>query len=421
MYIPAIVEYVPPQVVRCLASFLDFCYLVRRSEIGEDTLAQIHATLKQFHVAREVFRDAGVRPTGFSLPRQHALTHYPRLIQEFGAPNGLCSSITESRHITAVTRPWRQSNRYEALGQMLLINQRLDKLAAARAEYISRGMLPPDPKTCTTSTPLLDVENENIDAEAIDDTIEGRVVMARHQRKYLSIFLPAGSNLTTTHAHDLTEPRYPRHIKQLADYIAAPQLLALTEQFLQHQLSTPLQVDSSLDDVSRIIGPVSVFHSASANFFAPSDQSGIRGMRREIIRSTPKWRQKYERRDCVLIVEDHERRGMRGMIVGQVKLLFSFTYDGVTYPCALINRFTRVGRAPDSVTGMWKVRPELDRYGNRVQSVEHLDVIFRSAHLIPVFGDGPLPTEFHYRDSLEAFTTYYINKYADHHMFEVVV
>ena len=56
-----------------------------------------------------------------------------------------------------------------------------------------------------------------------------------------------------------------------------------------------------------------------------------------------------------------------------------------------------------------------------VQSVEHLDIIFRSAHLIPVFGDGPLPTEFHYRDSLEAFTTYYVNKYADHHMFEVVV
>ena len=89
-------------------------------------------------------------------------------------------------------------------------------------------------------------------------------------------------------------------------------------------------------------------------------------MQHEIIRSTPKWWQKYERRDCVLIVEDHERHGMRGMIVGQVKLLFSFTYDGVTYPCALINRFTRVGRAPDSVTGMWKVQPELDHYGNYV-------------------------------------------------------
>ena len=339
---------------------------MRRSEIDEDTLAQIHATLKKFHIAREVFRDVGVQPNGFSLPRQHALTHYPRLIQEFGAPNGLCSSITESCHITAVKRPWRRSNRYEALGQMLLINQRLDKLAAARAEYISRGILPPDPKTCMVpSVPLPDVENENLDAEAIDSAVEGRVVMARHQRKYLLIFLPGSNVATNTCTHHLTEPCYPRQIKQLADYVGAPQLLALTEQFLQHQLSMSLQVDS-LDDVSRIIGPISVFHSASANFFAPSDQSGIRDMRREIIRSTPRWRQKHERRDCVLIVEDHGRRGMRGMIVGQVKLLFSFTYDGVTYPCALIDRFTRVDRAPDPVTGMWKVRPELDRHGNRV-------------------------------------------------------
>ena len=200
----------PPQVVRCLASFLDFCYLVWRSEIDEDTLAQIHATLKKFHIAREVFHDVGVRPNGFSLPRQHALTHYPRLIQEFGAPNGLCSSITESHHITAVKRPWRRSNRYEALSQMLLINQRLDKLAAARAEYISRGILPPDPKTCMVpSIPLPDIENENLDAEAIDDTVEGWVVMARHQRKYLLIFLPGSNVAANTCIHHLNRATLP--------------------------------------------------------------------------------------------------------------------------------------------------------------------------------------------------------------------
>ncbi|KAF8953940.1 hypothetical protein BDZ97DRAFT_1678489, partial [Flammula alnicola] len=44
-------------------------------------------------------------------------------VQEFGAPGGLCSSITESRHITAVKKPWRRSSRFEALGQMLITNQ----------------------------------------------------------------------------------------------------------------------------------------------------------------------------------------------------------------------------------------------------------------------------------------------------------
>jgi len=69
------------------------------------------------------------------------MTHYFPLIRLFGAPNGLCSSITESKHIKAVKEPWRRSNKYNALGQMLLTNQRLDKLAAARVEFTKRGML----------------------------------------------------------------------------------------------------------------------------------------------------------------------------------------------------------------------------------------------------------------------------------------
>ena len=62
-------------------------------------------------------------------------------IWEFAAPNALCSSITESKHIKAVKEPWRRSNRYEALEQMLLTNQRLDKVAAARVDFTERGML----------------------------------------------------------------------------------------------------------------------------------------------------------------------------------------------------------------------------------------------------------------------------------------
>ncbi|KAH7904448.1 hypothetical protein BJ138DRAFT_1019144, partial [Hygrophoropsis aurantiaca] len=60
------------------------------------------------------------------------------------------------------------------------------------------------------------------------------------------------------------------------------------------------------------------------------------------------------------------------------------------------------------------------RQGKRMQSVIHLDVILRSAHLIPVFGDGALPVDFHFSYSLDAFKSYYVNKYADHHSHEVV-
>jgi hypothetical protein len=75
--------------------------------------------MDRFQQLQEVFQTAGVWPSGFLLLRQHVLFHYCHLIEDFGAPGGLCSSITESRHITAVKKPWWQSNQYEALGQML--------------------------------------------------------------------------------------------------------------------------------------------------------------------------------------------------------------------------------------------------------------------------------------------------------------
>jgi hypothetical protein len=69
------------------------------------------------------------------------MVHYQELIEMFGAPNGLCSSITESKHIKAVKEPWRRSSHFKALGQMLVTNQWLDKLAAAHIDFAARHML----------------------------------------------------------------------------------------------------------------------------------------------------------------------------------------------------------------------------------------------------------------------------------------
>ena len=133
-------------MVRTIAAFLDFCYLARRDIHTKDSLAQMEEALKRFRRYREVFREEGVRTgnSAFSLPRQHSLEHYVDLIWDFGAPNGVCTSITESKHIKAVKEPWRRSNRYEAIGQMLKTNERLDKLSASRVDFAERGMLDMD-------------------------------------------------------------------------------------------------------------------------------------------------------------------------------------------------------------------------------------------------------------------------------------
>ncbi len=127
-------------MVRAITDFVEFCYLVRRSIHTDRKIQHLEEALARFHVHWEVFRMTGIRED-FSLPRQHSLDHYPRHIHEFGAPNGLCSSITESKHIKAIKEPYRWFSWFEALGQMLLINQHLDKLAAARTDFEDRGML----------------------------------------------------------------------------------------------------------------------------------------------------------------------------------------------------------------------------------------------------------------------------------------
>jgi hypothetical protein len=141
VYLSAIEGYVPLEIIRCFRAFLDFRYIARQNVHTSQTVQSLQRVLADFIRYREIFRAKGVRPDGFGLPRQHAMVHYATNIRRFGAPNGLCSSITESKHIKAVKEPWRRSSRYQALGQMLLTNQRLDKLAALRADFANRGML----------------------------------------------------------------------------------------------------------------------------------------------------------------------------------------------------------------------------------------------------------------------------------------
>jgi len=177
------------------------------------------------------------------------------------------------------------------------------------------------------------------------------------------------------------------------------------------------QLGKSIDDLPPINVKISVFHSAVATFHAPSDPSGMHGMRRERIRSTPSWRGREARRDCAFVVENETQNGMRGMAVVRVILLFSFEYEGIYYPCALVEWFKRVRQDP--VTVMWVVCPDSTR-GIRDRSVLHLDSFLRGAHLIPVYGDEALPADFHYSYSLDAFQAFYVNKFIDHHANEIV-
>ncbi|KAH8106722.1 hypothetical protein BXZ70DRAFT_1069328 [Cristinia sonorae] len=443
VYIPAIKGLVPDEMVRTFSSFLEFCYLVRRSVITATTLTQIEDALATFHQHRKIFVETGVRPDGFaSLMRQHALDHYPRHIRQFGAPNGLCSSITESKHIKAVKEPWRRSNRFEALGQMLLTNQRLDKLAAARSDFEARGML----AGSLLNSIILACEQAAGEAQlraaasGDDDaaTAANSVDIGR-----FPVLASMETNATTPADEDDEEEaegprvqssvelakrkarRYPSTLNDVAEHINRPELSHLVARFLHDEQNPeePLADDMEASDEYLIDPRVSVFNSAVATYYAPSDLAGVNGMHRERIRSTQSWRNGPARHDCVLVETDSSAAGMRGLSVGRVRLFFSFKHEGKSYPCALVDWFRRVGDAPDDVTGMWVVEPEFchpSTSESPVCNVIHLDTILRNVHLLPVFGSRYIPKDISFTDTLDEFEEFYVNKYGDHHSHEII-
>jgi hypothetical protein len=146
-------------------------------------------------------------------------------------------------------------------------------------------------------------------------------------------------------------------------------------------------------------------------------------MYRERIRATPLWKKgdiAAPRYDCVLINKDASLSGFRGMLIARVRLLFSFTFNETEYPCALVEWFEAIADEPDVDTGLWMVRPELNNHGRKSVSVIHLDCVLRGAHLLPVFNDVRIPHSLHYSKTVDAFRAFYVNKYIDHHAFEIL-
>ena len=126
----------------CLSIGLKFCYIVQHSILTEDDLEKLQDVLVHFHCYQSVFVTDGVCKKGISLPRQHALVHYHALIQLFGAPKGLCTSLSESKHKDSTKVMYHHSNQNNPLGgQMLVENMWIYQLCATSGKYMKLGML----------------------------------------------------------------------------------------------------------------------------------------------------------------------------------------------------------------------------------------------------------------------------------------
>lgn len=164
---------------------------------------------------------------------------------------------------------------------------------------------------------------------------------------------------------------------------------------------------------------IKVYTSAVAIYYAPSDISGIHGVARERIHATPSWgKKRIPRYDTVFVVTGDEP-GMKGLDIARVHLIFSVEHRGKTYPCALIQWYSKLEDEPDSLTGMWRVSPDFDESGRPAREVISLDTIIRASHLLGDPDNRPLPPDVTFVTALSKFKAFFVNKYVDHHAYEI--
>lgn len=145
-------------------------------------------------------------------------------------------------------------------------------------------------------------------------------------------------------------------------------------------------------------------------------------MRREQIRATPSWWGGRPRYDCIFASGDPSLPGFQGLLVGRVRLFFSFTHRSYQHSCALVDWFSTHSDRPEEDTGLWIVTPDRTPRGAHKRGVIPLESIVRGAHLIPVYGPNFLPSNFDLAvvDTLDIFASYYVNRFVDHHAHTLV-
>ena len=214
------------------------------------------------------------------------------------------------------------------------------------------------------------------------------------------------------------------------DQVGEHNLVRLIQEFVYEQ-QHPGSSAQDIPDLPPFYETITIHTAAVAIFHAPSDLSGIGGMRRERIHAVSRWRRGPGRYDTLFInvpaedvddnPEDLSSRGILGLEVARAHLFFSFTLNGVKYPCALVHWFSRTTDTPSNITGMHTVEPDYLPNGKPATAVVHLDTVFRAAHLLPVFSNHPALTKRQrHEQTLDLFSEFYVNRYIDHHAFEVV-
>jgi hypothetical protein len=110
---------------------------------------------------------------------------------------------------------------------------------------------------------------------------------------------------------------------------------------------------------------------------------------------------------------------MHGLDIARVQLLLLIPYGETLHLCALVQWYSCLHDEPNEDTGMWIVAPDCYGDGTPFETIIHLDCVLHAAHLIGVYGEDFVPPSLTLHQSLDNFQSFYVNKYIDHHAFQI--
>lgn len=114
------------------------------------------------------------------------------------------------------------------------------------------------------------------------------------------------------------------------------------------------------------------------------------------------------RHDCVFIAAHPWLPGIYRLDVVCVLVLFSFTFFGNESKCAVVHRYM-LSEEPNNNTGMWISHPALNNGQQPDISVICLQMIYCTAHLIPVYGGHQISPDVQPNNCCNRFHAYYVS------------
>ena len=186
------------------------------------------------------------------------------------------------------------------------------------------------------------------------------------------------------------------------DQVNKPNLMHLIQEFIYEQ-QHPGSSACDITNLPQFYEKITIHTTAIATFHAPSDLSGVGGMKHEHIHAVGHWRKDPGCYDTMIIntasnnasdnTGDLSVHGILGLEVACAHLFFLFALDGVKYQCTLVHWFSHTTNMLHNITGIHVVKPDCLPNSWPATAVIHLDAVFREAHLLPVFSAHPTPSK----------------------------